>query len=184
MVSSILRCKTRTEHSGQFTCISLHFDFIETSSLRERIRAGRHFVHMLCKMASRQRGVCVKHPKRCKTSNLYFCEPAFFQTSWNPFSQFRRKSYQGETRLSHLAGAHGILDLPCATKLRSWMGYQGWSPWRTCSTFFIFIRGYRLSQEPARRIIGRPRFGLDGKVASSKDVEKILSLCVSPLVTK
>ena len=31
------------------------------------------------------------------------------------------------------AGAHGILDPPCATKLRSWMGYQGWSPWRTCS---------------------------------------------------
>ena len=30
------------------------------------------------------------------------------------------------------AGAHGILDLPCATKLRSWMGYQGWSPWCTC----------------------------------------------------
>ena len=28
---------------------------------------------------------------------------------------------------SHLlqAGAHGILDPPCATKLRSWMGYQG-----------------------------------------------------------
>ena len=23
------------------------------------------------------------------------------------------------------AGAHGILDPPCATKLRSWMGYQG-----------------------------------------------------------
>ena len=31
------------------------------------------------------------------------------------------------------AGAHGILDPPCATKLRSWMGYQGWSPWCTCS---------------------------------------------------
>ena len=31
------------------------------------------------------------------------------------------------------AGAHGILDPPCATKLRSWIGYQGWSPWRTCS---------------------------------------------------
>ena len=31
------------------------------------------------------------------------------------------------------AGAHGILDPPCATKLRSWMGYQGWSPWRNCS---------------------------------------------------
>ena len=95
MVSSILRCKTRTEHSGQFTCISLHFDFIETSSLRERIRADRHFVHMLCKMASRQRGVCVKHPKRCKTSNLYFCEPAFFQTSWNPFSPISQEILSG-----------------------------------------------------------------------------------------
>ena len=38
------------------------------------------------------------------------------------------------------AGAHGILDPPCATKLRSWMGYQGWSPWRTCSLSPWIIR--------------------------------------------
>ena len=37
------------------------------------------------------------------------------------------------------AGAHGILDPPCATKLRSWMGYQGWSPWRTCSWSWCFL---------------------------------------------
>ena len=36
------------------------------------------------------------------------------------------------------AGAQGILDLPCATKLRSWMGYQGWSPWRTCKLLIPF----------------------------------------------
>ena len=80
-------------------------------------------------------------------------------------------------------GAHGILDLPCATKLWSWMGYQGWSPWRTCSIFFICVHGHRLSQVPASRIIGRPRFGSDGTIASSKGVERILLHCFSRLVT-
>ena len=39
------------------------------------------------------------------------------------------------------AGAHGILDLPCATKLWSWMGYQGWSPWRTCKIVITCCSG-------------------------------------------
>ena len=45
--------------ANSFAFLSLHFDFIETSSLRERIRAARHLVILLHKMASRQRGVCV-----------------------------------------------------------------------------------------------------------------------------
>ena len=38
-------------------------------------------------------------------------------------------------------------EAPC-----SWLGYHGWSPWRTChiSTFFLW-HGDRLSQEPAWR---------------------------------
>jgi hypothetical protein len=60
------------------------------------------------------------------------------------------------------AGAHGILDPPCATKLRSWMGYQGWSPWRTCSwsrcSFIIqafwWLSGYFLSYAWIIREIG------------------------------
>ena len=48
-----------------------------------------------------------------------------------------------------IAGAHGIHDLPCATKLWSWMGYQGWSPWRTCFyARYDFWDGMWLTQEP------------------------------------
>ena len=65
--------------------------------------------------------MCVNHLNRCKTSIF-----GIFRKSWCWPLNF--------------AGAHGILDPPCATKLRSWMGYQGWSPWRTCSLSPWIIR--------------------------------------------
>ena len=63
----------RPIHLHFFPC---NFDFIETSSLRERIRAARLPLH---KTASRQRGVCVKHLKRWKTSTLVVF---YFSVSW------------------------------------------------------------------------------------------------------
>ena len=52
--------------------LSLHFDFIDIFSFREHKRASRQSVQSLHKIASRQRGVCVKHLNRCKTSTVTF----------------------------------------------------------------------------------------------------------------
>ena len=63
-----------------------------------------------------------------------FSRHTAFVCGGNPCSEGLLSHVQFLVTVPNLqAGAHGILDPPCATKLRSWMGYQGWSPWRTCS---------------------------------------------------
>ena len=64
----------------------------------------------------------------------FFSRHTAFVCGGNPCSEGLSSHVQFLVSFPNLqAGAHGILDPPCATKLRSWMGYQGWSPWLTCS---------------------------------------------------
>ena len=70
----------------------------------------------------------------CKYVYVYMCVCVGVGGGGNPCSEGLSSHVQFLVSVPNLqAGAHGILDPPCATKLRSWMGYQGWSPWRTCS---------------------------------------------------
>ena len=69
-----------------------------------------------------------------KATDDIFSRHTAFVCGGNPCSEGLLSHVQFLVTVPNLqAGAHGILDPPCATKLRSWMGYQGWSPWRTCN---------------------------------------------------
>ena len=142
-------------------------------------------------MASRQWGMCVKHLNRCKTSTFELSFLVFvciFQVISN-----KGTSTFGLTFLVFVCiisndfkqGATAPFISPWPTKLLMF-GEDTQSDQLHVPALFHFhftVNGNRPSPEPASRIIGRPRFGFDGKVASSKDVEWILSHCFSPLVT-
>ena len=61
-----------------------------------------------------------------KTTDFEFSRHTAFVCGGNPCSEGLLSHVQFLVTVPNLqAGAHGILDPPCATKLRSWMGYQG-----------------------------------------------------------
>ena len=159
--------------------LSLHFDFIETSSFRERIRANRHVVHMLHKMASRQRGVCVKHLKRCKTSiacNFPLGDICpFLLNVFDNKGDFK----QGVPRLhSSVRGTNeDYSDV-------IWRGSMQPDQLHVPASFFMsmFCNGKWLTRKPPCRLEDHDLVK-DGTIASSKDVERILLRCFSRLVT-
>ena len=79
-------------------------------------------------------GTVLSRSPLLKATDYIFSRHTAFVCGGNPCSEGLLSHVQFLVTVPNLqAGAHGILDPPCATKLRSWMGYQGWSPWRTCS---------------------------------------------------
>ena len=79
-------------------------------------------------------GTVFSRSQLLKATGDIFSRHTAFVCGGNPCSEGLSSHVQFLVTVPNLqAGAHGILDPPCATKLRSWMGYQGWSPWRTCS---------------------------------------------------
>ena len=61
-----------------------------------------------------------------KATDTMFWRHTAFVCGGNPCSEGLSSHVQFLVTVPNLqAGAHGILDPPCATKLRSWMGYQG-----------------------------------------------------------
>ena len=54
------------------------------------------------------------------------------------------------------AGAHGIHNLPCAMKLRLWMGYRSWSLRRTCfqEDFLLLFVGFKPLLLPFLYVVG------------------------------
>ena len=133
--------------------LSLYFDVIAISCVREQIRASSPSVTP--KKASRQRGVCVWNIWR----DVKLLTRGFLLVFNLIFGDLISFLFQYQNRFSFSAGELEPICLSSPTKLWHFGGWVVWSTTCTCRSWhgcrghssFIFTDGIRLSLEPARR---------------------------------